>query len=411
MNRESGSLTPPIQGHVASWNQEKQKVEVKQRMFGYVPGLFEEENSWFNGEQDRIYKDAQKAFPLARLDGIRALGFLSQRVGDDPRRFSFIHSRYFHTMSVARTQELILRNNEFSEADINHGIIAALLHDIATPAGGDAVKELDREVLDEEEHWREMLNDDGRSFIRDHGLTEEQLDDTVHNRGGIGKILDVADRLTYTYMDSAFIDMDERHIHNSAPLIYRTVRYSHSSGEIYFEDADRLGIFLHERAKNHNDVYLQPENKGRELLLQNLTAPYYSRDGSKPFSPDVLRSMTDEDFLETLGSNIYRDTGNIHSIYDFIDRGGPKHTSDILSFKSHEEASDAAARLKDNDRLAPLGPWTKPGIDPCTHYLVADGTGFLHPYSQWDKRSAAQIEELAGRGKTYLFRHSVDLLK
>lgn len=104
-----------------------------------------------------IYDEAEKKIKaLRRLGNIRALSFLSFIGPQAPRDNFYIehhHTRFDHSLVVALTTEQILRQNGVPLDQINIGIVAGLLHDIATPALGDAAKQLDPERLNEESSW------------------------------------------------------------------------------------------------------------------------------------------------------------------------------------------------------------------------------------------------------------------
>ena len=49
------------------------------------------------------------------------------------------------------------------------------MHDIATPALGDAAKSIDPDNLDEEKFWHEVLDEKGKEFLRKKGARPSKI--------------------------------------------------------------------------------------------------------------------------------------------------------------------------------------------------------------------------------------------
>ncbi len=163
---------------------------------------FSDLNRWV--EENSFLDRAATALGVwGRLGQIRALSFLSY-VGPSPEMQYFTgytHHRLDHSLVVAMVAGEIGRRNNLSQSNIKLLETAGLLHDIAIPALGDAIKSVDPENLDEEKFWHECLDDKGKKFLKDEGLDIQELDRTITNGGVPGQILDIADRLTYTMKD------------------------------------------------------------------------------------------------------------------------------------------------------------------------------------------------------------------
>ena len=122
----------------------------------YISLPFSDLSKWVPDSDSHFYNQTLDSFPVNRLAGIHQLGFLSwiHSCPSEKQYFmNFHHDRYDHTLAVAMVMETVLKQNGFSEKDIETGLTAAFLHDITTPAGGNAVMELDYEELDEEASW------------------------------------------------------------------------------------------------------------------------------------------------------------------------------------------------------------------------------------------------------------------
>ncbi|KKR76836.1 MAG: hypothetical protein UU21_C0003G0029 [Candidatus Levybacteria bacterium GW2011_GWA2_40_8] len=257
-------------------------------------------------ERETIGK-AASIFPLWRLQEVRSLSFVSMTLEAQPNPLVALEqpqTRFSHTLVVARTMEAIMRNNDFDEQDIQTGIVAAMLHDIATPALGDATKKIDPANLDEEDWWWEVLDEGSWAYLESIGATREQIDDIIHNKGILGQVLDIADRIGYTMIDL------ERSGANIIPgirpdigNIFKDVRVDKETGRVYFEDYQRLGNFLYVRAWFFRNVYINPYNQGSDFLFLRLIEPFYRPDESEAsgkLTPNLLRRMADQDLVKFL---------------------------------------------------------------------------------------------------------------
>ena len=367
----------------------EQSSHPKDKVFkAHIPGLYEDRYGWFQEGKDALYLQAYEAFPIERLTDIRALGFLSPLAGFHDALYpivkvefeGFSHTRASHSFHVARTTELILRENGASEQQIKMGIVAGLLHDIATPAGGDAIKALDKPSLDEEDHWMDVLDERGFEFIKDQGVGLDGLDDAIHNRGLIGEVLDIADRIAYTYADS--YHLGKYASGTIAEYLYQHVRINHDTEQVYFDSFYGLNDFLTLRAFNHFQLYLHPENRGGDMMIRRLVAPLYGEDGSKPLTPQKLREMKNRDLFDLLGET-----------YETF----PPQLEESLvnlhpSYQPCEDADGIAVRtkaLKKDPNIVIVGSEEIPKFNPGTDYLVQDPfTGKVLPLAEFDGSAA-----------------------
>src|SRR5258708_2863313 len=325
-------------------------------------------------EQDDIFKalvsllpPTGRHFPPERINHVRALGLLTH-VGPDPENqyfTSFEHTRFFHTLLVARTGEKILRNNNASESDIKTFIASAILHDAATPALGvtpshqnssssrfagstafvaspkagasailhdaatpalgDATKAVDPANLDEEEFWWEGVTPKGWSYLESIGATKEKIDDVIKNKGILGRTLDIADRIAYVMRDLYTFQSEPAvsAILSNYPqigTIYKDLVVDFEGEEVYFKDPETLGTFLLLRGFLNKNLYLHPVNMGRDLKFANLLNPYYSTTAKEgKLNPTMLRQMTDQELMEWLEkAQGIEAMSPGHSYFDFI---------------------------------------------------------------------------------------------
>src|SRR3990167_4220840 len=177
----------------------------------------------------------------------------------------------------------------------NQLVVAALMHDIAMPPFGDATIELDAEALSEEVAISRLLRRYDLKALERFGVQKRQILATIRGQGILGKLLDLADKISYTACDvdhyigdpytidipnvldvltepiAALVRADP----NWADL-YKDIRLT-STGKPYFNNIQRLSIFLELRAKIHDALYLNPRCRGLDLLYRLLLAPLYRR--------------------------------------------------------------------------------------------------------------------------------------
>lgn len=122
------------------------------RKLGETFGRLPYSDLWKWTKEGDIYERTFDNLPLIRLLGVKALSLLSyEKFNPEQAIFSpFEHNRYEHSFMVGLIVGEILKSNGFSRKDINTGIVAGLIHDIATPAFGDVSKKIDPKALNEE---------------------------------------------------------------------------------------------------------------------------------------------------------------------------------------------------------------------------------------------------------------------
>jgi hypothetical protein len=154
--------------------------------------------------------DAYRNLPLARLGGIKQLSFLVLVRAESKKQLStgFDHDRLGHSVPTGKIIEVVLRRNPDpakSAAEFEHlveaAVTAGLAHDIATVGGGEAIKKIDPKNLGEENHWKDVLDKKAKRFLKDRGISLSELDRMIHNKGVLGQVLDIADRISYVMLD------------------------------------------------------------------------------------------------------------------------------------------------------------------------------------------------------------------
>ncbi len=382
-------------------------------------------------EENDIYDKASRNLPLGRLHFVKTLSFLSY-IGPDPQNTYFMeyhHTRFDHSFTVALVVEKILRQNGFPEEEINIGIIAGIIHDIATPAHGDATKKVDPEALDEEKFWWEAIDKKGRDFITQKlKIPKETLGKIIKNEGLLGQVLDIADRITYTMKDLNAIAYDQKELSllkklSLDPLllpfryllshypeignIFQEVGVDRKKQEVFFNNPQHLGVWLLLRAHLYKALYLNPVSLGRDLFVGQLIRPFYSRTGEARLTPEKLRQMTDDQLIRMLHEAYYKEPVI----------GFPRFYQDLVNwypqfarFESRKEAESAAKKLGKRRNIKFIGIQECKGFDPATSYKVADQSGNILPFSEFDPTTAKEIEQITEETKG-VFVFFVDLVK
>lgn len=344
---------------------------------------------------------ARRALPIERLDGVRSLSNVAYTysVSEDRKseRIDFVDltaTRLLHSLVVSRTMEAIMRNNDFTEEEINIGIAAALLHDRATPALGDATKTLDQKALHEEDHWSEGLDEKAWEFLKNIGATREMIDDIIHNQGTMGEILDIADRIGYVMID--LWQTGEKPLNQQLGNIYKDVVYDRESGEVYFKDRKRLRNLLYERGRLFRYAYIGPDSQASDFVFASLLAPFYSSEGEEgKLSPQDLRTMTDMDLIEFLSRQYGFDK---NKFYDRTNWSPQYETYDNLV-----DAIKGAIMRTGEPETKILGIKKRSGFNPATDFKCWDDvTNSVLQFREVYPQTAQMIEDWSRETTGYL---------
>lgn len=343
--------------------------------------------------EDSILPEIDAAFDTSRLSDIRSLSFLSYRVSLDEELYTihdeFRHDRFDHSLVVGMVMDKILKRNKIAGREYALGMTAALTHDLATPAGGDAIKFIDPANLHEEDHWVEMLTDKSRAFLEKYSLSPEEVQGVIKNEGRLGEILDIADRLTYTMKDIQALIGGRRSPLFSQPAVdieralvsdeqvgnlYRDILIDQESGRPYCNDPDRLAHFLTLRALMHHGLYMSPVSAGRDWVIAKFVEPFYTPNEptpNRPLTPQLLRQWTDPQLMQFL-SNQYRvSTFQDAFFYNELATWSPSSTS----FSTVEEAEQEQKTMEEDPSITILDTVTRRGFSTGEDYLVKDDNG------------------------------------
>lgn len=354
--------------------------------------------------------DFSRAVNLFRLEGIKQLGFLQSpwcRSLTKWRTPLSESTRYLHSLDVMAVATLIGNNLDLPESEFNTLRVAALTHDMGTPAGGDSVKLVDLAALDEDANYPALLGAyDWGGLQREYGIKCDLLVDAVqHNGGLIGKALDMADKIAYVGRD---IHTCLHHIEAGAAgdeqLGLRTLkrlveRHPHVCGiwdaierdgeQLFFTDPGRIIAFLKVRVLLFRELYYHPYSRFGEFLMSRLLVKAMYEKGK--LTKAELLQMSDWELLDKMN----REYGSGHySLQPILDTCSSS-LSRCESFATREDADRFVARLREGGNLFTLMEDNSRLIKTGTNLLVRSG-GVIAPLKELYPGDARELDEMAG---------------
>lgn len=409
-----------IESYYGNWGQQESffrnpEFEELEAEYSFLP--FSDFKRWI--PEDDPWRKFVQSFPFGRLDGIAQLSFLSY-TGQSPEKIIFEqykHTRAVHTQQVAQLGKEIVRQNGGNLFQQEFMMTVGGLHDIATPAHGDATKLVDKKNLDEEDHWQDALDSKQLELLESKGFKLEDIDEAIHNKGVYGKILDIADRISYTMQDAfeiagnSFIDdiNFDKYTSTIQSLllqdiklgnIYKDIGVDWKRGDVFFTDPKRLEIFLSLRAYLHKFTYMFPTNQGRDIFFANLIKPFYSESGPEDelvLTPQKLRKMRDYKLMDFL-----------NHAYGLPEEDKFKFDYNLLNwyptsewFETSEEADERLEALSHNKKVLIIGKKEVKGFDTGTSYRVVSNNEIT---SFANLGRSSRIDEIAkDMHGTYIF--------
>lgn len=244
---------------------------------------------------DEYFKELLEQ-PFFRLGKISQLGYLvppkpegwKQDVGVTVVYLAphFSHTRWAHSRLVAFLMEIILARHGYAEKERFPVVLTSAYHDIATPAGGDSVKRVDAEGLNEEENFEWVLRCYSlvQKWSDEYGFDIEKAKEWVKGIGLFGRLLDIIDRIAYTALDCYYVGFSRpcrlRSFGLENPLVmdvWQDLQFNDSHSDFAFTDPNRLFKFLLFRAFEHGELLMNPYSRALDFSLQKLVQPLYEK--------------------------------------------------------------------------------------------------------------------------------------
>ena len=236
---------------------------------------------------------------LCRLENIHQLQFLSTlRLNGQAIRglypHTFGHNRLSHSILVAALASSMAKRCGLEESDINKLIVAGLLHDAFTCAGGDSWKDINQQgtLFDEDNDFANKIfryfGDGWKTLCARYGWNPEQMAkevaEIVAGHGLLGGIQEIADTASYMLGDLEQIEQATRRRRNSRDFAQVLSASRHGwhiwncvtvvDGKIAVTDPIALNNFLMLRILLWASLYNHPRHKFLECLMQRIVYPY-----------------------------------------------------------------------------------------------------------------------------------------
>ncbi len=349
-----------------------------------------------------LTEEVYHAFNLNRLERIKQLGFLNQPGYNkhlSVRQSLSDGTRFLHSLDAMAIGSVIGHNLGLSAPRMHSLRTLLLSHDAAMPAGGDSVKLVDPAALDEDANYKKFVERAPFDRLRNEfGVTKESLLEGIHNRGLLGEVLDIADKLAYIARDihkclhhlEAGYDRDQLGVRTLLLLLKRFPYVcgvwdcvEEQDGHAVFTSIPRLAAFLKVRVLMFRELYYHPEARFGEYLMSRLFVKDLFQRGV--LSSDRLLEMDDNELISLLdnryGSGAILDTCS-------------SDKSRCNAFKSPEEAREFVDSLKRDDHAFWLVDDNRLAIKTGTNLLVKGPNGPA-PLREADRGVTREIEEMA----------------
>ncbi len=351
---------------------------------------------------DGLAHDTCQVFSLFRLENIKQLGFLNAPPYNDylnMRQSLSESTRYLHSLDVYVIATAMGHNLGLSHERLNTLGVLALTHDVRTPAGGDSVKLIDLSSLDEDKNYHKTLDTVDLPFLeKKYGVSRAELLEGIHNRGLLGEILDVADKLAYIARDISQClhhieagSRDEQLGFRTLLSILRRFPYVCSiwdcvaieNGELYFTDNNRLVAFLKARVLMFRELYYNPMTRHGEFFMSRLFVKMLYDKGE--LTSEMLLSMNDSALNAFLDARF--------GGHDTLERASID-LAHVESFKSPEEAEAFAKGLRVAGKRFTMIDDDRRMIKPGTRFKVKTPSG-VRTLEEADPGTARELLEMA----------------
>lgn len=343
---------------------------------------------------------AYDLFRLYRLGGVRQLGWLTQPLlqQDMPNMYPmrFEHHRLIHVWDVAALANLLGHGLNLPTEDMRTLTLAAATHDARTPAGGDTTKLLDRDFFDEDAHYGELLvGDKMTAFLGRFGIDPARPIDTVHGKGLLGSLLDLADKTAYLCRDAFWFHMrleEEILDCEEGVAIHGMLKDSPApcdawrsaelrNGQLVLTDVEALARMLKLRALLFRALYWHPGARFTEFIVSHLVLRHLFETGE--ITREKLLEWNDQELDKRIEKYTLQKFG--------VSFGEPVYEGfDTLAAAEacRDELHAAGERYV---MIETLPPRIKSG----THFRVIDPRGESRPLVEAYPELAAPVDALA----------------
>jgi hypothetical protein len=260
---------------------------------------------WYMVREGGLCDDLERLFGLRRLQGVKQLGFLQQPwTSMDQQHLMPLtrDNRYVHSLDVHALTAVMAHNLGLSRTLRNTVCTAGFTHDWLTPAGGDSVKFVDSMAFDEDFNYaaqlRHLPQDKWEKIKKKYAINEHLLCEAILNRGLLGEILDIADKLAYVGRDlltclEVMLDPEEDEAYVGTRALHQLVKefpyisgiwdaVKRKEGHAVFDNEHvwRLIGFLKARIVLFRELYYHPRARFGEYLISRVLVKMLYNEGN-----------------------------------------------------------------------------------------------------------------------------------
>ncbi|MES2203353.1 MAG: hypothetical protein V4474_03475 [Patescibacteria group bacterium] len=357
---------------------------------------------------DGLCHRAAQVLDLFRLQEVNQLGFLQAPwVAMTNQHFVTPLSnstRWLHSLDVMCVGSAIGRNIGLEERGAFSTLRTALLsHDRGTPAGGDSVKLIDPKAFDEDRHYKRLLRTKTNrrrwnDLKEKYDIDELLLVETIHNRGFLGQILDIADKLSYVARDiescmNVFVAEKDEDVYVGMKALDELLKEQRTicgiwdsvrrqGDQMVFIDAGRLIAFLKARIVLFRELYFHPRARFGEYLISRVLVKHMYDQGK--LTRDQLLGMSDGRLLQLLQEE-YGEWNVVRAL---------SLKSQVRSFQTREQASAFKRELEQEGNPFSLVEDHLHAVKTGAHFWV-DCPGGPKPLSEAYPGDAQELWEMA----------------
>lgn len=352
----------------------------------------------YNIGEARLLLETLANFRMSRLASVHQTDKKSRPFSK--RQHPFPTHRFGHSIDVAACQTLLMSKHLsiFTAQELRSGVIAALLHDVLTAAGGDKTKIQNQRLFDEDAGFGVLLNKpEWRHAAQHFDLDSSFVHQVILETNIAGALKDAADKICYTARDSHALlcALKAASLAEYGPYqriidligaypdicgLWQDIRVE--GGQMTFSCPYRLARFLRLRALMFELVYHSTRTRRAAYVFDEVITRYFFDDGH--LTHQDLLSMTDDDLDIMVDNHIQFEPEQPDPRWrQFKTRGEAKRFEQQLilrgvSFSVVEDLSHAPK--------------------PATHFLAHTASG-PKPLRQVLSHEAAKIEEICRRSR------------
>lgn len=341
-----------------------------------------------------------QTFGMQRLDSVHQFDFKQ-----DPhtgRRWP--QKRFGHSIDVAAVANLLAHHNAdaLPPSERKALVVAALLHDILMPPGGETVKHIDMARFDEDANFPDFVQAPAfQRFAVAHDIDAEAVGRIMTETDAAGRLKDLADKIGYVCRDVEHLLAGHQHLPDGQVGVYHSIRtligrcpepgkiwrsIRVRDNQVVVEDAEGLCDFLELRALLFAGIYQSPHVRTEGYVYSEVIIRWLYETGQ--MTADRLVCMTDVD---------------LDMIVDrYVDFAGPEDVF-RLRFNTLADAQRVQREhLQCGVVFSTVVDYSQ-SCKPATHYLVPTDNG-PKPLSEACPQRAERIHDLVERAHgIYLF--------